>query len=54
MENQSSKSFKPFVDPNVIVPEFTIKAIVLGILFGVIFGASTVYLALQFLLGKSF
>ena len=47
MENQSSKSFKPFVDPNVIVPEFTIKAIVLGILFGVIFGASTVYLALK-------
>lgn len=47
MENQSSKSFKPFIDPNVIIPEFTIKAILLGILFGVIFGASTVYLALK-------
>lgn len=47
MENQSSKTFKPFIDPNVIIPEFTIKAILLGILFGVIFGASTVYLALK-------
>jgi len=29
------------------MPEFTIKAILLGVLFGVIFGASTVYLALK-------
>ena len=45
MENKTT--FKPYVDPNVSVPEFTIKAIVLGILFGVLFGASTVYLALK-------
>ncbi len=47
MENQSVKQFKPFVDPNISMPEFTIKAILLGVLFGVIFGASTVYLALK-------
>lgn len=47
MENQSIKQFKPFVDPNVVMAEFTIKSILLGILFGVIFGASTVYLALK-------
>lgn len=47
MENQSVKQFKPFVDPNISMPEFTVKAIILGVLFGVIFGASTVYLALK-------
>lgn len=47
MENQPVKQFKPFVDPNISMPEFTVKAILLGVLFGVIFGASTVYLALK-------
>ncbi len=47
MENQSKSTFKPYVDPNVSVPEFTAKAIILGILFGILFGASTVYLALK-------
>ena len=53
MENQSVKQFKPFVDPNISMPEFTIKAILLGVLFGVIFGASTVYLALKAVLTVS-
>lgn len=47
MENQSKSTFKPYVDPNVSVPEFTAKAIILGVLFGILFGASTVYLALK-------
>ena len=47
MENPQLTKFKPFVDPNIIMAEFTIKSIVLGIIFGVIFGASTVYLALK-------
>ncbi len=47
MNNTNSESFKPYVDPNISMPEFTLKAILLGILFGVIFGASTVYLALK-------
>lgn len=41
------KSFQPFVHPETNMKEFTIKAIVLGSLFGIIFGAATVYLALK-------
>ncbi|MGH9752629.1 MAG: OPT family oligopeptide transporter [Blastocatellia bacterium] len=41
------KKFKPYVPDDQIVPEFTIKAIVLGAIFGIIFGAATVYLALR-------
>ncbi|SFO30840.1 putative oligopeptide transporter, OPT family [Chitinophaga sp. YR627] len=39
--------FKPFVSPEVNMKEFTIKSIVLGCIFGIIFGAATVYLALK-------
>ncbi|NOT29758.1 MAG: oligopeptide transporter, OPT family [Planctomycetes bacterium] len=38
---------KPFISAEQNVPEFTVKAVVIGILFGLIFGASTVYLALK-------
>ncbi|MDQ3142978.1 MAG: oligopeptide transporter, OPT family [Bacteroidota bacterium] len=47
MENTHIKEFKPYVDPQVVMPEFTLKAISLGVLFGILFGASTVYLALK-------
>ena len=47
MENSKPKVFKPYISATDSVPEFTIKAILLGSLFGVIFGASTVYLALK-------
>src|SRR4051812_14213780 len=43
----SGKSFKPYVAPELNVAEFTIKAVVFGSLFGILFGASTVYLALK-------
>ena len=39
--------FKPFVAPEARVKELTVKSILLGCLFGVIFGAATVYLALK-------
>src|SRR5437016_7129789 len=39
--------FKPFVPASQSPPEFTLKAIVLGSIFGIIFGAATVYLALR-------
>lgn len=39
--------FKPFVAPESNMKEFTLKSILLGALFGIIFGASTVYLALK-------
>lgn len=41
------KQFKPFVAPESNMAELTIKSILLGSLFGVIFGAATVYLALK-------
>jgi putative OPT family oligopeptide transporter len=41
------KKFKPYVPDEQIIPEFSVKAIVLGAIFGIIFGAATVYLALK-------
>lgn len=41
------KAFKPYIPASELVPEFTPKAIILGCIFGIIFGASTVYLALK-------
>jgi OPT family oligopeptide transporter len=40
-------AFKPYVAAETAMPELTVKAIVLGMVFGVIFGAATVYLALK-------
>jgi putative OPT family oligopeptide transporter len=42
-----NKSFKPYIAPGDFIPEFTLKAIVLGSIFGIIFGAATVYLGLK-------
>jgi putative OPT family oligopeptide transporter len=39
--------FKPFVPDEARLPELTIRAVVLGAILGVIFGASSVYLALR-------
>lgn len=41
------KEFQPFVHPETNMKEFTVKAILMGSLFGIIFGAATVYLALK-------
>jgi putative OPT family oligopeptide transporter len=40
-------TFQPYVPPNQTIAEFTAKAIFLGVIFGLIFGASTVYLGLR-------
>src|SRR5690348_11118094 len=40
-------SFQPYVPASQSPAEFTAKAIILGVLFGLIFGASTVYLGLR-------
>jgi OPT family oligopeptide transporter len=39
--------FKPFVPDDSTMKEFTPKAIAIGVVFGIIFGAATVYLALK-------
>ncbi len=41
------KKFQPFVIPETKMKEFTIKSVLVGSAFGIIFGASTVYLALK-------
>jgi putative OPT family oligopeptide transporter len=41
------QEFRPYVPAEQLVPEFTVKAVVLGIFFGILFGAATVYLALR-------
>src|SRR5215203_399589 len=46
-ETQESGGFQPYVPASQMVPEFTPKAIILGALFGLVFGASTVYLGLR-------
>jgi putative OPT family oligopeptide transporter len=43
----AEKKFKPYVADEQVLPEFTPKAIILGAIFGLIFGAATVYLALK-------
>ena len=40
-------TFQPYVPASKSLPEFTLKAIVIGALFGLLFGASTVYLGLR-------
>src|SRR5215813_130983 len=47
MAHESAEGFRPYIAPEQEVPEFTTKAIVLGVFFGILFGAATVYLALR-------
>jgi putative OPT family oligopeptide transporter len=42
-----STAFQPYISPAQSPAEFTLKAIVIGALFGLVFGASTVYLGLR-------
>ncbi len=43
----TAKEFRPYVAPETAMAELTPKAIVSGALFGILFGAATVYLALK-------
>src|SRR6478609_8551773 len=44
---ESTEKFKPYIAPETSMAEFTAKSIILGSLFGILFGSSTVYLALK-------
>ncbi len=47
-ETETVREFKPFVPASAYgVAEFTLKAVLLGAFFGILFGAVTVYLALR-------
>ena len=41
------KVFKPYIAPEMNIAEFTVKSVLFGCLFGILFGCSTVYLALK-------
>ncbi len=47
VEGKAAAEFKPFVSDETVMKEFTVKAIVIGAVFGIIFGAATVFLALK-------
>src|SRR3982751_6739693 len=42
-----AKGFQPYVPASENMAELTAKAVILGVLFGLLFGASTVYLGLR-------
>src|SRR5688572_32542730 len=46
-ESREPGAFQPYVPSSQSPAEFTVKALILGVLFGLIFGASTGYLGLR-------
>jgi OPT family oligopeptide transporter len=46
-KTEEKKAFKPYIPNEANMPEFTLKAILIGSIFGILFGAATVYLALK-------
>ncbi len=44
---ENKNDFKPYIPANQVVPEFTVTALILGILLAVIFGAANAYLGLR-------
>src|SRR6185503_19044843 len=47
VEKSPASTFRPYVPDETILPEFTLRAVLLGMVFGVIFGAVTVYVGLR-------
>ncbi len=45
--NSTTSNFKPYISPEASIPEFTVKSILMGAFFGILFGAATVFLALK-------
>ena len=43
----TAATFKPYVPDATVIPEFTPRAVILGMLFGIVFGAVTVYVGLR-------
>lgn len=44
---EANDTFKPFIPAEKKIAEFTFKSVLMGSIFGIIFGAATVYLALK-------
>src|SRR4051794_31221880 len=39
--------FEPFIPPNTVMREFSVRALLLGTVLGMVFGASSLYLVLK-------
>src|SRR5262249_53108671 len=46
-ENEATPDHKPYVPAEKVIPEFTLPAVLLGAVLGIIFGASSLYLVLK-------
>jgi len=44
--NQETDTFQPYIASNRSIPEFTVKALILGVILGIVFGAANAYLGL--------
>src|SRR5882724_3206510 len=44
---ETPPTFRPYVSPETTLPEFTARALILGTLLGIVFGASSLYLVLK-------
>jgi putative OPT family oligopeptide transporter len=47
MQNQSLSAVTPYIPASVAMPELTLRALVMGVLLGMLFGASSLYLVLK-------
>jgi putative OPT family oligopeptide transporter len=47
VDGQPHAPFKPYIPDSALIPEFTLRAVILGMIFGLIFGAVTVYVGLR-------
>src|SRR2546422_11725659 len=46
-KSASVPSVEPYIPPGTRLPEFTVRAVILGTILGMIFGASSLYLVLK-------
>src|SRR6188474_932928 len=46
-ENQLAANFRPYIPAGTVIPELTARALIVGTLLGIIFGASSLYLVLK-------
>src|SRR5688572_5059933 len=46
-ENPYLTTFRPYIPAETIIPEFTARALIVGTLLGIVFGASSLYLVLK-------
>ncbi len=44
---QPKPKHKPYIAPETTIPEFTAKSLIMGAIFGILFGAANLYLALR-------